>query len=157
LVQHFDKEMDSLEKGQLIVVRIDADAEEQSRISAVDDLGTPAELNKVGLIFLISGSDEAMDLSSCRWLVGRDTLGASAGAGGIAWTNLAFQLYFLFILRVGVSLSSDSILIEELWQDSHCTVNTISPGAFSPYTGVSIGDEMTETRSHSLAILDQNK
>ena len=39
--------------------------------------------------------DGPIRLSVVSWM---GNLGASAGAGGIAWTNLAFQFDFLFIL-----------------------------------------------------------
>ena len=71
LVQHLDEEMDGFQVRQLVVIGVDADTEEQPRVSAVDDLGAAAELDEIGLVFLVSGCDEAMDLGSlagcCRW------------------------------------------------------------------------------------------
>lgn len=51
-----------LEIRQLVVVRVHADAEEETRIPSVDNLGAALELDKVGLILLVSGGDEAVDL-----------------------------------------------------------------------------------------------
>jgi hypothetical protein len=68
--------MDSLEVGKFIVVGIDTDTEEQPSIPAVDDLRTTPELNEIRLIFLISGSDKAMNLGGGRWLA--RTLGGTA-------------------------------------------------------------------------------
>ena len=36
LTENFDKEMDRLEPDQLVVVRIDAERKEESRVSSVD-------------------------------------------------------------------------------------------------------------------------
>jgi len=82
LVQHFDEEMYSLEIGEFVVVRVDTDTEEQARVPPVDNLrgrqvlahkrlivggrcrraGCRSELDEVGLVFLIAGSDETVDL-----------------------------------------------------------------------------------------------
>lgn len=82
LVQHFDEEMDRLEIRQLVVVGVDAHAEEQARVSSVHDLGGrqvlsdeglavvrrrrgaggAAEFDKVGLVLLIARGNESMDL-----------------------------------------------------------------------------------------------
>ena len=62
LIQHLDKEMDCFQVRQLIVIGIDANAKEQPRISPVNNLGAAAELDEIRLVFLISRSDEAMDL-----------------------------------------------------------------------------------------------
>lgn len=86
--------MDSLQVCQLVVVGVHTDAEEETRISSVYDLGTATEFHKVRLIFLISGRDKTMDL----WggLVGH---GSSAGvAGDMVATDLALEFHFLFIL-----------------------------------------------------------
>ena len=47
---------------QLIVVRIDACAEEEPGIPAVHDLGHVAKFDEVGLVFLVAGGYEAVDL-----------------------------------------------------------------------------------------------
>ena len=60
-VEHFDKEVDRLQVGQLVVVGVDAGAEEEAGVPAVDDL-VVAELDKVGLVLLVAGRDEAVDL-----------------------------------------------------------------------------------------------
>lgn len=58
--------MDGLEVGQLVVVGVDADAEEQARVPSVHDL-VVAELDEVGLVFLIPGRDEPVDLVVFCW------------------------------------------------------------------------------------------
>lgn len=62
MIQHLHEEMDSLQVRKLIVISVHANAEEQPRVSAVDNLSAAAELDKIRLVFLVSGSDEAMDL-----------------------------------------------------------------------------------------------
>lgn len=62
LIQHLDEEVDSLQVCQLVVIGIHTDAEEQPRVSTVDDLSASAELDKVRLVFLISRCDKTMDL-----------------------------------------------------------------------------------------------
>jgi hypothetical protein len=46
--------MYSLQICQLVIIRIDASAEEQACVPAVHDL-VVAELDKVGLVFLVAG------------------------------------------------------------------------------------------------------
>lgn len=53
--------MYSLQIRQLVIICIDASAEEEPRVPPVDDLVLP-ELDEIRLVFLVSGSDEAMDL-----------------------------------------------------------------------------------------------
>jgi hypothetical protein len=60
-VEDLDEEVDGLEEGELVVVGVDAGAEEEARVPPVDDL-VVAELDKVGLVLLVSGRDEAVDL-----------------------------------------------------------------------------------------------
>lgn len=60
-VQHLDEEVDGLEVRELVVVRVDARAEEEARVAAVDDL-VGAELDEVGLVLLVAGGYEAVDL-----------------------------------------------------------------------------------------------
>lgn len=72
--------MNRLEVRQLVVVGVDAHAEEQARVPPVHDL-VVAELGEVGLVFLVAGRDEAVDLCfgetrvSGRW-------GGGNGGGG---------------------------------------------------------------------------
>lgn len=54
--------MDGFEVGQLVIRRIDAGAEEQPRISPVDNLCAAFEFDKVRLILLVSRCNEAMNL-----------------------------------------------------------------------------------------------
>lgn len=57
LTEHLHKEMDGLKVRQLIVVGVDAHAEEEAGIPPVDDL-VVAELDKVGLRACVSGAVE---------------------------------------------------------------------------------------------------
>lgn len=52
-----------LQIRQLIIIRIDARAEEESSIASVNDFGGAAEFDKVGLVFLVAGCDEAVDFA----------------------------------------------------------------------------------------------
>lgn len=61
-IENLHEEVDSLEICQFIIVRIDARAKEEACVSAVNDLGHVAELDKVGLVFLVAWSYEAVDL-----------------------------------------------------------------------------------------------
>lgn len=57
--------MYSLQVRQFVIVRIDASTEEETGVSTVHDLGHVAELDKIGLVFLVSRRNETMHLS---WL-----------------------------------------------------------------------------------------
>lgn len=61
-VEDLDEEVDGLEVGQLVVVGVDAGAEEEAGVAAVDDL-VVAELDEVGLVLLVAGGYEAVDLA----------------------------------------------------------------------------------------------
>lgn len=63
LIQYFYKEMYCFQVRELIVVGIYARAEEQSGIAAVDDFRGAAELDEVGLVFLVARCDKAVDLA----------------------------------------------------------------------------------------------
>jgi hypothetical protein len=52
-VEDLDEEVDALEVGELVVVGVDAGAEEEAGIPPVDDLVVP-ELDEVGLVFLVA-------------------------------------------------------------------------------------------------------
>ena len=60
-VEHLDEEVDGLEVGQLVVIRVDARAEKEPRIPPVHEL-VVAELDEVGLVLLVARGDEAVDL-----------------------------------------------------------------------------------------------
>lgn len=60
-VEDLDEEVDGLEEGELVVVCVDAGAKEEAGVPAVDDL-VVAELDKVGLVLLVAGRYEAVDL-----------------------------------------------------------------------------------------------
>ena len=51
-----------LQIRQLVVVCVDAHAEEEACVPPVDYLER-AELDEIGLVLLVSGSDEAVDLA----------------------------------------------------------------------------------------------
>lgn len=59
-IQNLDEEVDGLQVRQLVVVGVDAGAEEQPRVPPVDDLVVP-ELDEVGLVFLVARRDEPVD------------------------------------------------------------------------------------------------
>lgn len=61
-IQHLDEEMYRLEEGELVVVCVDAGAEEQARVAPVDEFVLP-ELDEVGLVLLVAGRDEAVNLA----------------------------------------------------------------------------------------------
>lgn len=63
-VEDLDEEVDGLEEGQLVVVGVDARAEEEAGVPAVDDL-VVAELDEVGLVFLVARCYEPVDLVVC--------------------------------------------------------------------------------------------
>jgi hypothetical protein len=48
---------------QLVVISVHARAEEESRVSSIDYFAATAELDEVGLVFLVSWSDEAVNLA----------------------------------------------------------------------------------------------
>lgn len=52
-VEDLDEEVDGLEVGELVIVGVDAGAEEETRVPAVYDL-VVAELDEVGLVFLVA-------------------------------------------------------------------------------------------------------
>lgn len=53
--------MNRLQIGQLVVIGVDAYAEEEPGIAPVNNLEGP-ELNEVGLVLLVPGRDESVDL-----------------------------------------------------------------------------------------------
>jgi hypothetical protein len=54
--------MYGLQIGELIIVCVYACAEEEAGVAAVHDFRSIAELDKVGLVFLVAGGYEAVDL-----------------------------------------------------------------------------------------------
>jgi hypothetical protein len=63
LIQHLHKEMYRFQVSELVVVGVYACAEEQPGIAAVDHFRGAAELNEVGLVFLVARRDEAVDFT----------------------------------------------------------------------------------------------
>lgn len=51
-----------LQIRKLIIIRIHTGTEEESRIAAIDDLGGIPKLDEVGLVLLVAGGYEAVDL-----------------------------------------------------------------------------------------------
>jgi len=47
---------------ELVIIGVDACAEEEASVSAIDDLGHVAELDEVGLVLLVARGNKAMDL-----------------------------------------------------------------------------------------------
>lgn len=60
-VQHLDEKVDGLQVRQLVVVGVDACAEEEPRVPAVHDL-VVSELDEVGLVLLVARCYETVDL-----------------------------------------------------------------------------------------------
>lgn len=58
-IEHLDKEVNSFQIRQLIIIRVDADTKEQPRITPINNLER-AEFDKVGLMLLISRRNQAM-------------------------------------------------------------------------------------------------
>jgi hypothetical protein len=84
-VEHLDEEVDRLQVRELVVVGVDAGAEEEPRVPPVDDL-VVAELDEVGLVLLVARGDEAVDLgeASVRLGEGSEKRGrARAGGKGL--------------------------------------------------------------------------
>ena len=63
LIQHLYKEMYRFQVRELVVIGVYARAEEQSGIAAVNHFRGAAELDEVGLVFLVARRDEAVDLT----------------------------------------------------------------------------------------------
>lgn len=60
-VEDLDEEVDGLEVGELVVVGVDAGAEEEAGVPPVHDLVAP-ELDEVGLVLLVPRRDEPVHL-----------------------------------------------------------------------------------------------
>lgn len=60
-VEDLDEEMDGFEERELVVVGVDAGAEEEAGVAPVDDL-VVAELDKVGLVLLVARCYKTVDL-----------------------------------------------------------------------------------------------
>ena len=88
LIQHFYEEVDGFQIGQLVVVGIDTGAEEETGVATVDDLATAAELDEVGLMFLIAGGDEAVDFAFQLDLLIVVVWAVPLGQAGFASMNL---------------------------------------------------------------------
>lgn len=61
-VEDLDEEVDGLEVGELVVVDVDAGAEEEAGVAAVHDL-VVAVLHEVGLVLLVARGHEAVHLA----------------------------------------------------------------------------------------------
>ena len=63
LIQNLNEKVYSLQVRQLVVIRIYASAEEESRISPVYNLTAATELDEVGLVFLIARRNKTVNLA----------------------------------------------------------------------------------------------
>jgi hypothetical protein len=100
----------SLKVCELVVVCIDACAEEEPGVSAIDNLGHVAEFDKVGLMLLVAGRDKAVDLFalSARGRKSTRVCGRNECAIGVRvvtrlWQEdsayLALELHLLLVLH----------------------------------------------------------
>ena len=64
-VEDLDEEVDRLEVGQLVIVGVDAGAEEKPRVPPVHDLVRP-ELHEVRLVFLVPRRHEPVHLKTSQ-------------------------------------------------------------------------------------------
>lgn len=62
-VQHLDKEMNGFQVCKLIIIRVDAGAEEQPCVPTIHDLGRIPELDEVGLVLLITRRNQTVDFA----------------------------------------------------------------------------------------------
>lgn len=86
-VEDLDEEVDGLEEGQLVVVGVDAGAKEEPRVPPVDNL-VVAELDEVGLVFLVARRYEAVNLMGSKGSVGRVLSRRGSGKGaGVVWDD----------------------------------------------------------------------
>lgn len=95
--------MDGLEKGELVVVCVDAGAEEEAGVAAVDDL-VVAELDKVGLVLLVARGDEAVDFALELDLF-------VVAVGGVPFGEAGFAPIRLLVLRWWFCLGEGSIVV----------------------------------------------
>lgn len=79
-----------------------------------------------------------MDLYGCRWLVGWGISEQVRVRVVLHGRTSPFSLTFSSSCKPVSVQSPNSVSTDRFWQHSHCTVNTILPGAFSPYTVISI-------------------
>jgi len=61
-IEHLHEEVYGLQIRKLVIIRIDAHAEEEAGVAAVDNL-VVAELDKVALVLLVARGDEAVDFA----------------------------------------------------------------------------------------------
>lgn len=85
--------MDRLQIRQLAIVCVHTNAEKEPGIPTVHNLGAALEFDKIGLVFLVSGSDEAVDLNRGKH-IGMSRLGSTTQEG----TDFALQFHFFIIL-----------------------------------------------------------
>ena len=82
-IQHLDEEVYGLEVRELVIVGVDAGAEEQPRVPPVDDLARLPELDEVGLVLLVARRNQAVHLrwvrERSRWESTRESLRSERG------------------------------------------------------------------------------
>lgn len=108
--------MDGLEKGELVVVCVYAGAEEEAGVPPVDDL-VVTELDKVGLIFLVAGRYEAVDL------VGRkrcQRCRRARASNGVGWLTSPLSLIFSSSLYGAYHLASRVLPLRSRWSATVC-------------------------------------
>jgi hypothetical protein len=92
-IEDLNEEVNSLEEGELVIVCVDTGAEEETGVTAVDDL-IVAKLDKVGLVFLIARRNETVDF--------------------------ALELNLLLVAKRGVPFGQTSLAPEKSLVMAHC-------------------------------------
>ncbi len=136
-IQHLDEKVYSLEVRELVVVRVDAGAEEEPGIPPVNYLGGVAELDEVGLVLLVAGGDEAVDLVGRKGELGDGSRMGCWGAweGGGAWGGGSRTSPFNLTFSSSCYRRS-SVFVNEAINvkgDSRCMAHTTSQGGSCPW------------------------
>ena len=63
LIQDLDEKVKGLQIGQLVVIGVDTRAKEEACVATIDDLGGAPELDKIGLMLLITRCYQSVDLA----------------------------------------------------------------------------------------------
>lgn len=100
-IEHLYEEVDGLKEGELVVVCVDAGAEEEAGVAAVDDL-VVAEFDKVGLVLLVARSDEAVDFALELDLFVVAVGGVPFGEAGFAPILVDWRLVFAMVVFRGI-------------------------------------------------------
>lgn len=111
-IEDLDEEVDGLEEGELVVVRVDAGAEEEAGVPPVDDL-VVAELDKVGLVFLVAGRYEAVDLVRGKRMSEMEK--SALPRKGVGWFTSPLSLIFSSSLYGAYHLASRVLPLRFRW------------------------------------------